>query len=208
MDIITEVLLWLVPVALASKLNMPWNLKTQVMLAFSFRLPIIVLTALNLAAFAEYPGSEEPQLAVTTTIIAQQVLITWSLISATIPNMKSFMRSFNMKFGALKGLSTRINAHGEQSGNSHPLHSMAARSRASRIQRGGETLSSGMRPGPDNDITVSFRPDVAHHTAFVRHTDDGISPANTEDGGSIQRNDSQEMIIRKEIKWNVHHESC
>lgn len=152
--------------------------KLQVIAAFLFRLPLIALSALHLHYFRRYVDSDVTLLAVTDTLVVQQWLLTWSLVSATIPNMKAFMKSFSTDFGIglPRGTTNR-------SGNSHPLQSIGKR--------------SSLVPRP-----LHFRPDQVHHEAVVAayEVDAGV----IEDGtSSLRHNGSQEMIIRKDVGWDV-----
>ncbi|KAH6876791.1 hypothetical protein B0T10DRAFT_520762 [Thelonectria olida] len=59
-DIFTEFLTWLLVVQLSWTVSMSSTRKCQVVMAFSFRIPLIALSAVHLAYFGKYPGSAEP----------------------------------------------------------------------------------------------------------------------------------------------------
>lgn len=73
--------------------------KAQVTLAFGFRIFVIPVSILHLAYLQSYPTSDEPQFVITRGLILQQVMLALSLISATIPNLKAFMKSFYWGLG-------------------------------------------------------------------------------------------------------------
>lgn len=75
--------------------------KLQVLFAFAFHLPLVALSALNLVYVAQLRINGAPHLAVASPMAVQQAMLTWSLVSATIPNMKRFMKSFDMDFGVV-----------------------------------------------------------------------------------------------------------
>lgn len=80
-------------------LDMSIGSKLQVFIAFSFRLPLTVLSMTHLLYSEHYNGSKEPQFTVANEVMLQQALLIWSLVSATIPSMKPFVRSFSMNMG-------------------------------------------------------------------------------------------------------------
>jgi hypothetical protein len=201
-DIITDTLVFILPVVMVWDLNMPTKLKYQVALAFSFRLPSIVASGVHLASVKDYPSSPEPQFAVTNALIAQQAMITWSLISATIPNMKTFLKSFSTGLSFPEGWGSLYN----NSNNSYPLRSLHASSSAKRSFRGGELLSSA-RDNPTSaasNRSLVLRPDPGEHNTTITYIDNRAGMKEDEYG--IERRQSEEMRIKREVRWNVYHE--
>lgn len=94
LDVATEALLILTNIVIVYPVHLAWHLKCQVILAFAFRLPLIALAVLRMYYVDRYANAENPGLAQTPIAILQQVYMAWSIISATIPNIKSFVRSF------------------------------------------------------------------------------------------------------------------
>lgn len=93
-DIATEALLIITTVVIVIPVHLAWHLKCQVVLAFAFRLPLIALAAVRLHYVDRYTTADNAGLAQTPIVILQQVYMAWSIISATIPNIKAFVRSF------------------------------------------------------------------------------------------------------------------
>ncbi|KAG9249698.1 uncharacterized protein F5Z01DRAFT_678480 [Emericellopsis atlantica] len=98
-DIATEVMSWFLVVLLSSTVAMSFKRNCQVVLAFSFRLPLIILSAIHYVHVTRYPPSAEPQFAATNSILSLQVMVLWSFISATLPNLKNFMKPFSIGMG-------------------------------------------------------------------------------------------------------------
>lgn len=159
--------------------------KLQVFLAFAFRLPLIAFSVLHLLYIARLVTSDEPLLAAAGPVAAQQAMLTWSLVSATIPNMKKFMKSFDMEFGVvvprteaeestLTADGTSVLVPGCGAGNVYQLQDMDKR---------------------DFDSSyLALRPETVQYEAS----------AEAQDGGSsLRRSGSQEMIIRKDVQWEV-----
>lgn len=99
LDVSTEILTWMLIVRLSWTVNMSFARKCQVAMVFSFRLLLIALSISHLVYFDKYPTSAQPQFAVASSLLFQQVMIVWSLISATVPNMKNFLKSFSIGMG-------------------------------------------------------------------------------------------------------------
>ncbi|ROW12262.1 hypothetical protein VMCG_00384 [Cytospora schulzeri] len=199
-DIITDVIACLLPLFLVWNLNMPFGLKFQVVAAFAFRAPLVIFSALHLASIRNYQGSTEPQFAITTALLFQQAMVAWSLISATIPNLGSFIKSFSMGLGVPMGL--------ERNGTS--LHSAYALQTIGGSAVGGrprETCSEGAANSDvedERDGHDTLRPDNAQYRASIVHS---ACVHDKTARRSLSRSGSRELIIRKEVEWDVSHET-
>lgn len=67
--------------------------------------------------------------------------------------------------------------------------------------------NSGAAESAGGDMSSSLRPDPHMHQTTVIHASTGGNNNNNEDGGSIGSHGSQDLIIRKEVKWHVQSES-
>lgn len=65
----------------------------------SFRLPLTPLPALRLSHLNKYPGSSEPQFSATNSVLFLQTMVLRFFISATVPNLKNFIKSFSIGIG-------------------------------------------------------------------------------------------------------------
>ncbi|KAM5354729.1 hypothetical protein ACJ41O_001376 [Fusarium nematophilum] len=209
-DIVTEILTWLLVVQLSWTVSMSFTRKCQVAMAFSFRIPLIALSAMHLAYFGKYPASAEPQFAVTNSLLVQQAMIVWSLISATVPNLKNFLKSFSIGMGFPLAFDLSMygssNAYALQSlGNSRskaPSSAAAAAVVASTSLSAHDHSDSEPRGRPQN-----WRPDqvFSQATTTTRHYG-GNSRENLSEDEERSRSGSQEMIINKEVAWKVTYE--
>jgi hypothetical protein len=169
---------------------MPLKKKSQVVVAFAFRLPVVVFSAMHYVHLKKYPATDEPLYSVTDAIIQKQCMILWSLISATIPNMKAFIQSFSMDFGMGMGLSTL------QKSSSYPMKNLTI---GSAQTRDGQKTNNSRHDGEDGGISSSLRPDPYQHKSVIVHHTPG-------DGSSIGSHGSQDLIIRKVVDWHVRSE--
>jgi len=83
---------------------MPPLHKFRVLLAFLFRLPAILFAVLYIVRYSQAlssasPSHRPPGVAIVSPIIWQHTELCYSLISATIPCMRAFMRSFSKTAG-------------------------------------------------------------------------------------------------------------
>ncbi|CRK31779.1 hypothetical protein BN1708_005579 [Verticillium longisporum] len=171
---LTKILGWLLVVELCWTVNMSFERKCQVVLAFTFRLPLIALSAFHLSYFDKYLESDEPQFAVNSSLLFQQTMILWSLISATAPNLKNFMKSFCIGMG----LPVAFDISGYGSSNLYAMRSLKNKSQATSSAVGSVTATSSglIRDDVDTEHRVrpqAWRPDqLAHRTTIINHTDD------------------------------------
>ncbi|KAH6883563.1 hypothetical protein B0T10DRAFT_411010 [Thelonectria olida] len=208
-DIFTEFLTWLLVVQLSWTVNMSSTRKCQVVMAFSFRIPLIALSAIHLAYFGKYPGSAEPQFAVTNSLLVQQAMIAWSLVSATVPNLRNFLKSFSIGMGF--PLASNLTTYGSstvyalQSLQNHRPKATSSAAAATAVASTSVSVhnhsESEPRGGPHNWRLdqVSNQTTAAHY-----HGSNNLEDLSEEAGDS--RTGSQDMIIKKEVAWNVTYE--
>lgn len=202
-DILTEVAAWSLIFKITFAVNMSLPRKCQVVLAFSFRLLLVILSGLHLKYFSDYTTSPEPQFAITNALLLQQVTIVWSIISATIPNLKNFLKSFSLGMG----FPVAFDISGYGSSHAYALQNMShGRSKITASQAVG-AASSAVSRNDDRcrDRPGAWRPDETGHQSTVVHQGHrGTQGSEEED--KISRHGSQEMIINKEVVWNVTYE--
>lgn len=181
---------------------MPVGTKFQVVAAFAFRAPLVIFSAFHLASMKEYQFSTEPQFAVTTALLYQQVMVAWSLISATIPNLGSFIKSFSMGLGVPMGLErTGTGSHEVYALQTIGGSDVGGRPRETRNPASKrDVYSDGEDEGNDH---ATLRPDRAQYRANIVHSDRGNY---TMGRRCPSRSGSRELIIRKEVEWDVSHE--
>ncbi|KAH6957423.1 hypothetical protein DER45DRAFT_632280 [Fusarium avenaceum] len=194
-DILTEIFTWLLVVQLSWSIQAPFARKCQIVVAFSFRLPLIAISAVHLACSRTYPAAPEPQFAVTNALVWQQVMIAWSLISATVPNLKNFLKSFSIGMGFPVAfdltMSGYTDAYALQSlGRSRSVTTSAAAIAAKHTTR---RASRGQSSSWDTD-RVSNQNTTVYDRGYMSRE------------GQSSRAGSQEMIIKKEVAWDITYE--
>lgn len=197
-DVVTDVAICFLPLILTLPLNMPITWKAQVGLAFGFRIIIVPVSILRLAYFRGYPTSDEPQFAATTFLIIQQVMLALSLMSATVPNMKSFMNSFywGLGFAGLEAATagTSSSAYELETIGSTPMR---------KTPKALFARKSTERDTTEYESSSMLRPDQTHHQVriFSTHADD--NSVATSDGTSLHRIGSRDLMIKEEMNYDV-----
>lgn len=170
-DAITDIVLTIVPASLCWKLQMSLTLKFQVFAVFAFRLPLAVFTVLFFKAWQHSLQSSNPGVDRSPAIIYQQAELCVSLMAATIPCLKSFIRSFDTgsgvkaNFGSSSGYGsagrTQTNEHGAV--QSYKLskigRSKASQSRSesqTRLKSADDHMESNPRPFTSGRLTPSL----------------------------------------------------
>lgn len=214
-DIITETLNCCLPWTLVWDLNMTHKVKFQIIVAFSFRLPLLALSAVHLHSFAGYVDSPIPRLAITESLFWLQIIITWSLVSATIPNLRQLIMSFNTRFGMK---TTRDGRQGEQTENTYPLVTIGGSSKASgppghgqvrTRESGGASQAAAAETDEETGChrrEPSLRPDSVLHVFAIQRSESAGSESRAGEEHPVSRTGSRELIIKKEVQWEVRHE--
>ncbi|KAF2502798.1 hypothetical protein BU16DRAFT_19157 [Lophium mytilinum] len=225
LDIVTELLLVLVPVYFLSYIQMRTEFKFRVVLAFAFRLPVAVFSVLHIIALSHALRASNPGVALANVALYQQAQLGYSLISATIPTLKSFVKSFDTGLGLQVGYSSNPssgNPSGQGSsgaggsGRRRPAESynMSNLSKGSaggsvdggegrvkyslrRIGKRVSRVNEATANGPDA-AQVDLRPEKLKNTTNIYH-----STTHEEDESRRSATGSEEMIIRREVEWDV-----
>ncbi|OQO08166.1 hypothetical protein B0A48_06960 [Cryoendolithus antarcticus] len=186
-DVLTELTLIVMPFVIVWPLQMSTKLKLQVTSAFSFRLGVAALAITHAVYASRLPRSAHPSLASIPRIALAEAELCWSIVSATIPNLKSFMSSFNTGFGhndfafTVTGSNYDMNGSRSKSGNHNiPLSNM------SRNRSNGRATPGFME---------SLRPEGHGYEVEVR--------GQQQDSASVGSGQSEEMIIRKQVIMTV-----
>ncbi|KAF2817342.1 uncharacterized protein BDZ99DRAFT_431394 [Mytilinidion resinicola] len=219
LDVLTELLLVLVPVYLVSHIQMRTRLKFRVVLAFAFRLPVAAFSLLHLVALSRAIHASNSGVALARVTVYQQAQLGYSLISATIPCLKSFVKSFDTGLGLEVGYSTNPYGYGSSgaggsgrggAGESYKMSNMSKGSAGGSVSAGESKVKGSLKrtwkeggvreitaKGP-NAAQVGLRPEELKNTTNIYH-----STTHEEDESHRSATGSEEMIIRREVQWDV-----
>ena len=225
-------------------LKTPASKKFVVVFVFSFRLPIIVIIAFRLRTFHQSGLTTNFTFLQSIYITLTQTQVNYSLISATIPNLRPIINNLNTHYGAmgestLTGSNYNSNSNGSNS-NSGNRTTTGQRSGSRRNSRrssmgnvfamgplkrfkskakdsahsGAKANSSGLRGEEWEDMpgletvpsigTQAVETGSSVHVSANREVGNGVGPTMRDiDGASARSNESQRMIIRKEVDIHV-----
>lgn len=123
-------------------------------------------------------------MSISAAIIFQQAELGYSLIAATIPCLRSFIKSFDTGLGLTVTYAT--NPYGSSGyGGSYKMQSLAK----------GESIKSTIEPA---SAAVGFRPDRTQNSTSIFHPNE-----TPQEDSSVTSHGSQEMIIRRDVQWDV-----
>ncbi len=116
----------------------------------------------------------------------------WSIIAATIPNLKAFVRSFGSGFGIGIDMETYSNAYGSKASHHKQYELGSVNQNTVGSRHGASRHDKSFHDAEDSANRLTMR----NGTTKVHHDD-----------GSIESGGSQDQIIRKDIHWKVHYEN-
>ncbi|CAK4030279.1 Hypothetical predicted protein [Lecanosticta acicola] len=168
-DIITEVMLVAIPLTLICDILIKRSAKITVLAVFGARLVDIVFASMNLHRIALLEGTHDKALAVVPSMMWTQAELLWSIVSASLPCLKTFMRPFDKIDDDGGGVWNSTQANG------YP-------STGARSWRVGGDLTWDKESGilPEGNCrraaaasTSGFRPENVSHDVVISHFVDG-----------------------------------
>ena len=150
---------------------------------------VVALAILRIYLVRKYVHSATPGLDIVPVLVCQQVELCWSLISATIPALKSFVKSFNSGFGLTldPDATTRYGSRGYGASGGIELRSVG---KGKSILSSKGSRNATLKDGEDRITDMLYRKEKG----------------NGRDVGSIKSMSSQDHIIRKDMQWDIHYE--
>jgi len=226
-NIITEATLFALSIYLVAGLHMSMAKKSMVIIAFGLRLPVIAACVLRLHYLAYSLDSSDPTFDTVLFVTWTEVELAYSIMAATIPCLKPFVSQLNTYYGSTQPLSNAASgafSKGSPNG-SYGLRQFSSKMAKSEKSRKGTAKSAARSrivgtAGRQGDELMDFphkstydglsishkmlRGDSVCHTASANMGRNSGNPK-AGDGGSTWSNDSQQMIIRKEVCYSVEH---
>ncbi|MCJ1396697.1 hypothetical protein MMC18_009589 [Xylographa bjoerkii] len=198
-DIITEIALFAVAIYIVQGLQMPLLRKATVVLAFSFRLPLIIPIAFRLHYINPSIWLANPPLDLSTTVLLTQVEMNYGIIATTIPCLRPFMRATTTNFGAAAHTQTPDATNAFKSQEHYSLSSMPSNLKHKLSQSGSiEKRSVGVEEGPI-DIQKMYTSEAFGNGATVTQCGRNVRA----DQQSMESFGSEQIIIRKGVDMTV-----
>jgi hypothetical protein len=209
-DAITDLVLVIIPGYLSWQLQMSILLKLQVLVVFAFRLPLVILASLFLKTWIQSLSSDNPGVDRTPAIIFQQAELCISLMAATIPCLKSFIRSFDTGSG-VKATISSSNDYGSSSRSGDRSGAHGNSYQMSRLG-GSNTNTSRKRSRSqwnidDGAIKPNLRPFTtgksnsgSTHSKGLRSA---LEPQGIYEEDRLSQGSRKELFIRRDTHWEV-----
>ncbi len=194
LDVITELSLLILAITIVLPLQLTIKSKLPVVMAFEFRLPCVALSVLHYHYIDDYVHNNADGLRIIPVLNLMQVQLCWSLVSATIPNLKAFVKSFNSGFGLGLDIDTAYGGSGGYGGQSDY--------ELSRLGKSIQRSHNRSHAEPERDEIEPIKQDFSRQIDSVRNQKLSLH----EQEGSITSMGSQEQIIRKDFQWRVTYE--
>lgn len=147
---------------------------------------VVALSILHTAYMGKISSADHAELACVPTLARAECELCWSLISATIPNLRAFMKTFNTGLG-FNDLNMDIWATG-------------ADASGSRTRRDGDTDIPLQSLQSSRESDDSLRPVGQAYKVEV------MRGQSSDELGSLGSGHSQEMIIHKTVNQEVTYE--
>ena len=198
-DGVTEIALFVAFCAFISALQMQRIMKVTVVGLFAFRLGCIAFSGVHakyIASYVSENGSTNGGLAVVGPLVWQQLATGYSLLSAILMALKSFLQSFDVGSGwgenaTYKQSSAHASSNGRNTPGMYGLQVFSKRSQRSAGSRNDDWDRGGTGRRPEDLQTYQANVHAAKEDRDNRSTDSGISQI------------SQRAMIRYEKRYEV-----
>ncbi|KAJ8117396.1 hypothetical protein OPT61_g1387 [Boeremia exigua] len=191
-DVVTEVMTVLLPIAGLFNLQMPRKARLLVVFAFSFRLLNTIMSIMYLVTFSNFTMKRQSATLVAPVVVWQNVLLSYNLMSATIPALKGFVKGFTTGGVGYTG-DMSISGGGNGSRNTYELQPLSS---------AGGVVGLVPEGYPESKARVTTRerhPKVAS-SRLHKSTGDKII-GNDDESASIASYNSQQIMIRRH--WEI-----
>ncbi|KAI5206250.1 hypothetical protein E4T38_03889 [Aureobasidium subglaciale] len=210
LDIISEISLVCMTVYLVWDIQSSTSAKAKIVFAFSFRLPQIIAIAYRLKTFPTAGLLVNPTLSESELVVWTQTELNYSLMSATIPCLRTFVSSLSTNYGSIRNAKSSAafnyestiasRTQSEPSGQSFQMTTLNSVEQVQTSTHVPATLQE------EEGYSYDIGGPTTHDTASVKAKEVVRLPSMQKDNESADRtsigsNDSQRMIIQKEVTW-------
>ncbi|KAK5173808.1 uncharacterized protein LTR77_002489 [Saxophila tyrrhenica] len=200
LDVITELMLICVPMYFVSKNHIKRSKKMIVVFVFSFRLLVATFSIISTVTYLKYIHHQGDATAIAPTVAWQEVLLGFSLVSASIPCLRSFLWAF-MSTGLMTNYGTKAGLSGVLREEGSPLSSPTANPTApTRNTTPNEAEAANGLPHPLRPDRTKYNVSVQTRSRLEDRATTSSKSANTPSAGSAQ---SGPLVIQHTREVNV-----
>ncbi|KAJ6267232.1 hypothetical protein PSV08DRAFT_380835 [Bipolaris maydis] len=205
-DGLTDFVLALTPTYLIRNLQMSISFKLQVLGVFGLRLHLLVLTTLFFLSWRKAMHSENPGVERVGALELQQCQVCASLLTSTIPCLKSFIQSFDTGSGVKPGFGYSSKSSGKY-GHDYTICHSASQSARHEVYdmlvlmttRTGGSISPESRHEREGIVRAEERLSIVEEDAVTGNKSIDLERR------SSQRS-TEQLFIRKDVEWTVKNE--
>ncbi len=176
-------------------------IKIQIAVAFGLRSPLIAFSALHLYYVSSYSNTANMSQAIVPALVLQQCELLWSLISATIPTLKAFMKAFNSGFGMEIDLDSHYGQRSGPQDSKTYAPGSALRSATCDTSKVPAANSRGHH-------RCSSAAKILQESKVYNLTEETLNRGRSGPGrqGSFASDSSRDRIIKRETPWRLSYE--
>ena len=198
LDVVTEIIIVALPMWFISKNQIKASKKRVVVFVFSFRLISAAFSIATMATYFNFLNGGRTSIGAGPTIAWQEVLLGFSLISASIPCLRSFLWAF-MSTGLMTMYGNETTA-GSKSGSMH-LNSHRSQNQSAIMSQNRDNAQ------PSRSLGNRLRPDWLEYKVGVTSQQrqgrkSAVKNANVENG-SVKSGSSEQMIIHHTTEFEI-----
>jgi hypothetical protein len=173
---------------------------------------MIIATAFRIATFDQTGWTTNPTIREDLFIVWTQTELDYSIISATIPILRPFMQNLNSQFGGMGKTSNGYGYGYEHS--SHRGYQLSNMKSADKSRSGNEVepgKSTGALDPQPHDYNYEIWANTQNQGELpAERKTERRNPSKDEANGdttSVDSNDSQRLIIRKDVTFQVRYDT-
>lgn len=174
---------------------------------------MIITTAFRIATFNSAGWTTDPTIREDLYIVWTQTELSYSIISATIPILRPFMQNLNSQFGGMGKTSSGYGyGYGHSSQRGYQLSNMKSADRSKVGNEPEPTTSTGaLDPQPHDYNYEIWSHNGNQQQPPAENKSERRTPSKDETNGdatSVESNDSQRLIIRKDVTFQVRYDTA
>lgn len=147
---------------------------------------VVAFSVLNLRSIRNPEFHRDAGLAIVPPLIWTQAELLWSIVAASVPCLKSFLKPFD-----------KVNESEWRSGNMYSSQHSYRSAGGKDFELADMQRRNSLKPGFTTEGAVGrIRPDKVGHDTVIQAMDDSVEEEESARG-------SQERIIKKHTEWEV-----
>ena len=202
MNIVTDLIIIILPALIMRSVQTTFKRRVLVTILFVPRVLVIAATVVQLVVMQPYLRSSDRTWTETAPSVWNQVMMNLSVIFACLPSLQRFLVKLQPNMTSMKiPESVELGSTSKYGMNSRNFPSQYNGSRSYQLRSGKGDTSQNR--DPTQKFADTLRPDFGEGFTTIQHD---IAEKDPKDGSSIETHGSQDMIIRKDVQYDIHYE--